>query len=283
MGGRVLWFTIILSLSGIVELDFLSAQDLATLYRKEIPYSKLDLSIGKDDTLAVANEWVRMTGRVETGSIGRDSLPFLNFLKGRLRVLPPDWWCYEIRHGNVFRNEVTFFGCKKSSTMWKGDRPGPYYSGIDELHETPSGLRLRHGKAVIFLNENDFSPLNTDADEHWKIAGDRAIACAVGHDVCLITLGQISGSGGPRSLYCADAHSSKPIWSRQLDGGLPTPFASSGEAVISYTEIIVYDDRVAVWTIHQFGAVLDVLNKTDGSSIASFVSARLEGVRIKDK
>ncbi|QDU45272.1 hypothetical protein Mal52_37640 [Symmachiella dynata] len=256
----------------------LDADFLAALHKK-VQKSDPESTHLEDNTLALAIEWIRMRDLVAEGRIGKKANTFLGFVAGRVGVRPPDWWSKGVRRGVISDDGRVGFISRHFRNLWKGDKTGWQFSGVDNVVQSPDGLEVEQGAKKITLKKSDFCGLQTG--EKWDAEEDGAVAAVIRDDICVV--GFQCGTeypGTPYLIYCLKMKTGKLVWKQVLRRGLIPSLGGSGGPFWNYIQITVDGERVSVWSGNGATMAVEVFHKKDGKQIAMFSSYYLNGIQL---
>lgn len=256
----------------------LDADFLAALHKK-VKKSDPESTHLEDDTLALAIEWIRMRDLVAEGRIAKKANIFLGFVAGRVGVRPPDWWAKEVRRGMIRADGTVGFITRQFKNIWKGDKTGWQFSGVDNVVQSTDGLEVEQGAKKITLKKSDFCGLQTG--EKWDAEEDGAVAAVIRDDICVVGFQcETESPGTPYLIYCLDMKTGKLIWKQLLRRGLIPSLGGSGGPFWNYIQITVDGERIAVWSGNGATMAVEVFHKKDGKQIAMFSSSYLDGIQL---
>lgn len=236
----------------------------------------------KDESVAVASEWLQLRDSVGERQFGRGSDYFLGFISGRCRVAPPKWWGGELEKGSVTRDGRAWFPCHRINRRWHGDEATWQFSGFDAVAVSGDKLTLKSGtRQLILVKTEEFADVGT-VRNIWSPVDETAIAGAMDQEVCAVVFDCPTYFGGPPEIHCMNSDTGKVLWKRPVFiGNLPGGGIGGGEIEGSFTEVVIAGDRIVVWVGHQVSMCFEVFRKADGKRTAVFATEYLDGLRMK--
>ena len=220
----------------------------------------------------VSREWARLLSAAHPWSIGRTADQFVGFLRGRLRISPPNWWRNILATGDL-HNQKIGFGFNRALGVarrkWR-TRGGYAFNGCKSVTFGPKSLVVlsEDGTAIPIMREV-FASFE-ERGGSWTEEEVGGIAVKVTSSHLFIILGcpwQDLGCG--EELYCIDLGTQKCSWTVELADGLPWG-SLSGDYTGSYTEIRANRNLLSVWTAHDLSICFQAFEVNDGRLVYQF-------------
>lgn len=226
--------------------------------------------LSKGSPYVLDQEWKQLLDAApdRNGEMRGDKL--LELLEQRLNVKAPAWWqplvkCVGVgpRSAHMIENDNAVEGLSK---RWNSMRNVPFTGftaiagSVNEKH-----LEMRDGsKSFILAQQIDWEDTIDDIE-----LGDNGVSGSIHNDLCfLVPKCPVRGSGGPRAMCCFDVTSGKLRWKANLVDGEIGAYMHLQFG--SYTEVIVDEDKVIVWTGSEIAALVQAFNVSDGKPLLRF-------------
>lgn len=267
--------------------------DPAARYRELISRAREKSTNDVDDTTAIAIEFLRLRERIRHDRIGERGDEFLGYLRGRLRITPPQWWLNDFRN-LVVRPSRRIVVRQNSAGHWKPNGDGDdddehwpwHYSGLTDIIVDANKMTLFDIDKSVMLLREDFAAAgkrtiwDNSLDNPDGIGLDGAVAATIRDDYFAVIFHcRETGPTGPGSVFYGDAKTGKPLWLASLCE-VTQPAMYTGSWGRTFTEVVLDENRVLVYGTYGMGISLQLFDRKTGAIRFFFVPAHLEHINL---
>jgi len=225
-----------------------------------------------DNSIALRSAWEHIRrlvkreadSKTETSARAQLINEFIWFVKGRLRVLPPSWWCHSLR-GAAGKNPMflSFEEPKNSGLRYDADLRLNYFDHL-RVSRRMSGLYVSDGSSAVSLNDllavmQIQNPPESSVDVVFTRHNEVYAMCYP--DICTsynLYKFEVGGSG----LKC--------LWkSRVWASDSMLDFSGPG---FHMSQIVVDDETIYVFGMGDVMMYIEGFHRADGSSSLRFAS-----------